>query len=158
MKYDVVTLMLSMINKSPDWLSNNKIIKKQPEHFPKYSAPPPFRGTVFLAFIWFKQPKNCHFISQGNLVGHTFCWQQRNIACTKLLCKFIVSSRSDDYYRPQTKLREGNVFTLICLFTGGVSSSPGQTPPGIRPSRARQPLWDQTPWEQTSTPIPPEPL
>ena len=30
-------------------------------------------------------------------------------------------------YSPQTKLREGNVFTVVCLSTGGVSQhSPGQ--------------------------------
>ena len=26
--------------------------------------------------------------------------------------------RSNDYYRPQTKLREGNVFTGVCLLRG----------------------------------------
>ena len=33
--------------------------------------------------------------------------------------------RYDDFYRPQTKLREGNIITSVCLFTGG-SLHPGE--------------------------------
>ena len=29
-----------------------------------------------------------------------------------------------DWYRPQTKLREGNVFTRVCLFSGRGSTIP----------------------------------
>ena len=37
------------------------------------------------------------------------------------------------YYRPETKLREGNVFTRVCLYTGGVSvpGGRGYVPRGV---------------------------
>ena len=43
--------------------------------------------------------------------------------------RFLVS-----YYRPQTKLRKGNVFTCVCLTTEGEHISPGTIP-----------SWDRTP-------------
>ena len=42
--------------------------------------------------------------------------------------RFLVS-----YYRPQTKLRKGNVFTCVCLSTEGEHIPPGPYPPGTVP-------------------------
>ena len=46
------------------------------------------------------------------------------------------------YYRPQTKLSEGNVFTLVChSFFRGKGSFPLDTEaPGVRPPPDRDPL------------------
>ena len=53
------------------------------------------------------------------------------------------------FYRPQTKLRKGNVFTPVCQsFCSRVCLSPGQTPPLQTHPLARHPLsacWDTPP-------------
>ena len=53
----------------------------------------------------------------------------------------------------QTKLREGNVFTRVCLFTGGLPShnamEQAEPPP---PPLSRNPLRRQTPYHHQDTP------
>ena len=60
------------------------------------------------------------------------------------------------FYRPQMKLREGNVLTCVCLSTVGLSHTHPRKEHGIRQEVTSYPLegtWDQT----GSDIIPPEP-
>ena len=65
---------------------------------------------------------------------HPFCAPHSAANCTRLLCcverskfgfnvdvicELVPISISHSIYRPQTKFGEGNVFTDVCLFTGG---------------------------------------
>ena len=59
----------------------------------------------------------------------------------------IVLFRFCFYYRPQTKLRKGNVFTPVCDSVHGgrgvrLKTTPGQTPPGQTPARQTTPYAD----------------
>ena len=88
--------------------------------------------------------------------------------------------QEQDYYRPQRSCGQGNIFTPVFLFTGGVSASvhagipatqsrhppgsrylPKKTPPGTRHPPGQdtpQTRHTHTPWDQTSpqTRHPPE--
>ena len=85
-----------------------------------------------------------------------------------LLTPFSQQGVTFYYYRPQTKLRQGNVFTRVCREfcpQRGVSGRqpPGQTPPGQTPPwtdtpcLGRHPPGQTPPWPDT-TPWPDIPL
>ena len=70
------------------------------------------------------------------------------------------ASRIKFYYRPQTKLRKGNVFTPVCqsfcswgcLPSACWDTPPWQTPPGRHPPGRHTPLGRHPPWKHTSPP------
>ena len=64
---------------------------------------------------------------------------------TAILCSFLETY----FYRPQTKLREGNVFTSICDSVHGGCTPSGQTPPR-QTYTPRQTPPRQTPPKETS--------
>ena len=62
------------------------------------------------------------------------------------------------YYRPQAKLRKGNVFTSMCQEFcphGGRCTPPGQTPPGQTLALGRHSPWADTPQADTLRRTPP---
>ena len=75
--------------------------------------------------------------------------------------KSIRWPKAPSFLPAATKLGQGNIFTGVCLSTGGVCLSacwdipppgpdpPEQTPPRTKPPESRHPTWDQTPLEQT---------
>ena len=70
--------------------------------------------------------------------------------------KYLLFQERDNYYRPQTKLRESNVFTRVCLSTRCASilqyTGIGVHPSGLHPGRGAS-IWAQ----DGCTPAPPPP-
>ena len=103
--------------------------------------------------------KSGHFVTPGNVVARLFsgrCSRICECRIDRLRTHYaFVPSPYVSYYRPQTNLQKGNVFTSVCLEfcpQRGVytpqTDTPGQTPPppgrppypvhaGIRSTRGR---------------------
>ena len=73
-----------------------------------------------------------HVLCSTNIsIGNVLTFFAGNIKCrsTGKAISFFY------FYRPQHELWKGNVFTGVCMSTGGVVYTPGQTPPRQTPLR-----------------------
>ena len=97
---------------------------------------------------------------------------ESSVCCRRNICLhtnlFVILADYSCYYRPQRSCGQGNVFTGVCLSTGGGGGclpqcmlgcqtplGPGRTPPGTSLSAcwdARPPAVRQTPPDQADTP------
>ena len=76
--------------------------------------------------------------SQLFMHDYTVDWRMRNeYHCESVfMILYAVHARiNEHFYRPQTKLRKGNVFTSVCQ---EFCAQSGQTPPPPRPDHSRQ--------------------